>query len=449
MKYRAILVLITSLILGSSIPLAAQSVRVTSDSLSTAVHFRQGYSLLELNLFDNEQHLQSFIDACLSAPERGAKVGHVHITASASPEGSTQLNERLAKNRAQHIVDYLKPRLEGFVFDIEPRSVDYEYLAELVEQSDMPWKEKTLDVLRNTPIWVIKNGKVVDSKKRQLENIAGGQAWWYMYEHFFPAMRNAGAGLTCTFEEVIPAPEPEPVPEPEPEPIPEPVPEPIVEPEPEPEPVIVPTKKPWYLAVRTNMLFDAALIPNIGVEVYLGRNWSLAGMWNYSWWKNDNVHWYEQTYGGYFEARRYFGPQADLKPHSGHHLSAYFQMMTYDMETGNRGYQAPHKWTYGGGVNYGYTIPIGKRLNLDFALGVGYLGGKYYEYIPIDNCYVWQATKLRRYFGPTTAEISLVWLIGRGNVNPGYPKRSSSQELMLSDLPLDNTTKHDGDESHE
>ena len=51
------------------------------------------------------------------------------------------------------------------------------------------------------------------------------------------------------------------------------------------------------------------------------------------------------------------------------------------------------------------------------AAGIGYLGGKYYEYIPMDQCYVWQVTKKRRYIGPTRLEVSLVWLIGRGNYN--------------------------------
>ena len=47
--------------------------------------------------------------------------------------------------------------------------------------------------------------------------------------------------------------------------------------------------------------------------------------------------------------------------------------------------------------------------------GIGYLGGSYKEYIPLDGHYVWQTTKNRRWFGPTKAGISLVWLIGRGN----------------------------------
>lgn len=69
----------------------------------------------------------------------------------------------------------------------------------------------------------------------------------------------------------------------------------------------------------------------------------------------------------------------------------------------------------GGGVAYGYSLPVGHRFNVDFTLGIGYLGGSYKEYIPLDGHYVWQTTKNRRWFGPTKAGISLVWLIGRGN----------------------------------
>lgn len=71
----------------------------------------------------------------------------------------------------------------------------------------------------------------------------------------------------------------------------------------------------------------------------------------------------------------------------------------------------------GGGVAYGYSLPVGHRFNVDFTLGIGYLGGSYKEYIPLDGHYVWQTTKNRRWFGPTKAGISLVWLIGRGNYN--------------------------------
>lgn len=76
-----------------------------------------------------------------------------------------------------------------------------------------------------------------------------------------------------------------------------------------------------------------------------------------------------------------------------------------------------NKYNYGGGLEYGFSLPVARRINIDFTLGVGYLGGQYYEYTPIDGHYVWQATKQRHWFGPTKAEVSLVWLIGRGNSN--------------------------------
>ena len=75
------------------------------------------------------------------------------------------------------------------------------------------------------------------------------------------------------------------------------------------------------------------------------------------------------------------------------------------------------KLNYAIGVEYGYSLPISRRLNLDFTLGVGYWGGEYHEYIPSDGHYVWQSTKQRHWFGPTKAEVSLIWLIGRGNYN--------------------------------
>ena len=72
---------------------------------------------------------------------------------------------------------------------------------------------------------------------------------------------------------------------------------------------------------------------------------------------------------------------------------------------------------YAFGVEYGYSLPIARRLNLDFNIGIGYWGGTHLEYKPVDGCYVWQNTRRRHYFGPTRAEVSLVWLIGCGNYN--------------------------------
>ena len=42
--------------------------------------------------------------------------------------------------------------------------------------------------------------------------------------------------------------------------------------------------RPFYMSIKTNMLYDLAAVPNIGAEFYLGGNFSVFGNWNYAWW---------------------------------------------------------------------------------------------------------------------------------------------------------------------
>jgi hypothetical protein len=198
----------------------------------------------------------------------------------------------------------------------------------------------------------------------------------------------------------------------------QPVVAPEPEPEPEPEPVVEEPacKSDLYMSVSTNALYDLLLIPNIGAEIYLGKDWSLDANWHYAWWKTDKRHRYWRTYGGDLAIRKWFGKASKIKPLTGHHVGLYGQILTYDFEWGGRGYLAD-KWSWAAGIEYGYSLPIARRLNLDFNIGLGYHWGEYKEYLPIDNHYVWQATKNRQFFGPTKAEVSLVWLIGCDNYN--------------------------------
>ena len=193
--------------------------------------------------------------------------------------------------------------------------------------------------------------------------------------------------------------------------------------------------KPFYMGIKTNMLYDVAAIPNIGAEFYLGANFSVVANWEYSWWKSDKKAWYWRSYGGDVALRYWMGKAAKEKPLTGHHLGLYGQMITYDVEVGGRGYIADSGfgkdkeanpnlgWNWTAGLEYGYSLPIARRLNIDFTLGVGYHWGYFMEYLPIDGHYVWQATKRRQYIGPTKLEVSLVWLIGCDYFNKKYNKK--------------------------
>lgn len=172
-----------------------------------------------------------------------------------------------------------------------------------------------------------------------------------------------------------------------------------------------------YLAIKTNALYDLALIPNIGAEIHLGKNFTIGANWHYAWWKSDSALWYWRTYGGDLNARFWFGEAAKRKPLTGHHVGLYGQILTYDFLVGSGKGILADRWSWSVGAEYGYSWPLAERLNLDVTLGVGYHTGQFYEYMPIDDCYVWQATKNRKYIGPTKLEVSLVWLFGCANTN--------------------------------
>lgn len=166
------------------------------------------------------------------------------------------------------------------------------------------------------------------------------------------------------------------------------------------------------ITVTTNLLYDAAAIPNLGIEIFLGGLWSLTVDWNFAWWSNTGKNRSWQTYGGYLGARRYFGRLAETRCFSGHYAGLYLDALTYDFELGGTGYQAA-RLGFGGGLEYGFSLPLNKYLNLDFSLGLGFQDGEYKTYEPRDGHFVWTGTYKRMWVGPTKAQVGLKWNLGK------------------------------------
>lgn len=90
----------------------------------------------------------------------------------------------------------------------------------------------------------------------------------------------------------------------------------------------------------------------------------------------------------------------------------YAQIADYDFEFGGKGRQSDGV-SFGAGLSYGYSLAVGRHLNIDFTIGMGWFGGAYHKYLPVDDCFVWQSTVRQHWFGPTKAEISLVYVFGK------------------------------------
>lgn len=180
--------------------------------------------------------------------------------------------------------------------------------------------------------------------------------------------------------------------------------------------------------LRTNLLHDAVLLPSVGVEFAVGSRWTMAVSGTFNWLGDDSRHRYWRIGVADVELRRWLGSSLDAWRLKGHHVGVYVTACRYDIEFGGKGWMGD--LNYGGGVSYGYAVPIGRRWSLDLTVGVGYLGGKYKEYEPSRdewNHYVWQADKTLRWVGPTKAEITLVWHLG-GSSRQRQPKGTDRQK---------------------
>lgn len=408
---------------------------------SVKIFFRQGKINLDPTLSDNQWALNRIADTLRSNYADSAyQLRKILVVGAASPEGSPGINRWLSEKRADvlfnHLSQYatLPDSLKSSRF-IGP---DWMGLLKLAKHDPLlPFREETLSLLSQIAgeaeagIGTQSNrqGSQQGRTRSLLERIRsqrGGIPYQYMYKKYFPSLRASQLFLwyNRVYKPLIPSTMPE---------------WKIVKLSVDTtitsdsihiEPIFIEPGQPrklHYVALRTNMLYDALLMPNIGCEMYLGKSWSVAANWLYGWWKTDRRHWYWRAYGGDIAVRKWLGKAAEEKPLTGHHIGIYAQIFTYDFEMGGRGYMGGkpggtiwNKMNHAVGAEYGYSLPIARKLNIDFSLGMGYWGGIYHEYKPRNHDYVWQATKERHWIGPTKLEVSLVWLLGHGNANRSW-----------------------------
>lgn len=157
------------------------------------------------------------------------------------------------------------------------------------------------------------------------------------------------------------------------------------------------------LALKTNLLYDALLLPNVEAEWRFNDKWSVALESGIAWW---GIYSGNKSYRLAMvspEVKRWLRPRG---PWHGIYIGAFAGVGLYDLEKSSRGYRGEGAM---GGLSVGYMWPISRCLSLEAAVGAGYLYTRYKEYIPRDGHHVYQRTKEINYFGPLKAKFSLVW----------------------------------------
>ncbi len=387
---------------------------------SVKVYFHVSKTNIDPSFNGNRATLDSIFSKLsadsLSGPTR--RLVGVKVTGAASPEGSVKFNKYLSEKRADAIFNEFRNRglIEDSVAKFTYVGRDWKGLQTEVENDpNVPYRSDVLELLnhingQNPPLHPLE----------ELKTLHQGIPYRYLLTTLFPELR--ASRLTVEYERLFPKINLTDI---------------TVElPSTKTDLTasIIPLTynrfgtvkecKSFYMGLKTNMLYDALLIPNIGAEFYVGKNISITGDWMYGWWDRDRTHYYWRAYGGYIGARWWFGKSAHEKPLTGHHLGLFAGAITYDFELGKGGIMGGiprgtlwDRCNFTSGVEYCYSLPTAKRLTLDFSLALGYMGGKYIKYEPKYGFYIWQSTHRLHWFGPTKAEISLVWLIGCNNYN--------------------------------
>lgn len=370
------------------------------------LHYTFDSAEIDENLQENRNNLFSL----KSILRDSVRIDSITIISHASPDGGYPHNIKLARERGLVLKNFIlnecsdSVRLTSDRIILKDGAENWQGLTDMVDSRySRHDREKVLRILADTSVGP-------ETRKWRLKQLDGGYTWNFLYRRYMPVLRQAViTGISySSFTPLVAC-------------LPTETMSGSAHRMPENSPGIALAydgddretagEGGFVFAVKTNLLYDAALVPNIGVEANIGKGWAATAGWNYAWWDSDAVHRYWRVYGGEAEVRKYFGKTARKTVLSGHHLGLYGQAFTYDFELGGRGQIS--ELTYGGGIAYGYALPVGRSFNLDFSIGLGYLGGEYKIYDPEDGCYVWKETRQRHWMGPTKAEVSLVWVIGR------------------------------------
>ena len=418
MKRLWVFILLVQLVASFLLPCRAQTMPdSTLRNDRYLLYYRHDDIAVDSSYLDNAQQMERIRRILTISP----RIDSITIYAYSSPEGTPHRNNWLAQKRAEAARDFILATIPHDSV-ISPNHI---YLRPMGEN----WEGLTAELEANYHLMnrdrvlrIIHADVNTETKKWRLQQLDNGFTYRWIIQYHMPMLRMAT--WTCIY---VPTPElmGDTVPQ-----VVEPEVPAIIEdtatvapPAVEADTLVPATRRSLTWAIKSNLLYDAALVPNIGAEFYLGHGLSVAGSWNYAWWNTDT--WYWRYYGGEIDLRYWLGRAAKEKPLTGHHVGIYAQAFTYDFmiyehgflggEPGKNLFDCPN---YAVGVEYGYSKPIARNLHLDFVVGIGYQGGLYNEYYYVDDHYVWHALKRRHYVGPTKAEVSLVWQLG-GNSEKG------------------------------
>lgn len=338
------------------------------------VDFRVNSTVIDSTYSDNAVRMQEIIDF-LHNIRRDSTINIVEVSfcGAASPEGSDQLNRRLARGRLTALENLVRKEVDipDSLITRNDSYIPWNYLKKQIEDSDIIRTDEVIAILNESSLLVDYHypNLHIDSRVVKLQKLDNGKVWQQINKLFFGQMRNASV-VFITYKKELPA-----------------VQEPIIvqdtvvaEPSSEITPdttaiveTTVPKIEEWNrkLYLKTNALFWGMGMTNVSAEIDLAKHWSFALPVTYSAWNYFTSTVKFRTLAVQPEFRYWFNENNQK-----FFIGAHFGYAQYNVAVdGNYRYQDHDGKSpaLGGGISVGYRMPISKsdKWHIEFSLGAG------------------------------------------------------------------------------
>lgn len=342
------------------------------------IDFRVNSTVIDSAYSDNAARMQEMVEFLRTIHQDSTiNIIEVSFCGAASPEGSYQLNRKLAQGRLSALEKFIRSEVDipDSLITYNDSYIPWDYLKSQIEDSGLIRKDEVIAILEEEARLVDYHhpNTHIDNRVVKLRALDGGKVWQQMNNLFFEQMRNACAVFVTYKKELPPVQVPIIVPDTiKVEPIVE-----AVEIVPDTTAIIetvIPEVEEWSrkLYLKTNALFWGMGMTNVSAEIDLAKHWSFALPVTYSAWNYFTSTVKFRTLAVQPEFRYWFN-EDNQKFFIGAHFG-YAQYVNVAVD-GNYRYQDHDGKSpaLGGGISVGYRMPISKsdKWDIEFSLGAG------------------------------------------------------------------------------
>lgn len=377
----------------------------TDDSIS--IFYPTGYRYVDPSFKDNDTRLEQLLQA-IEHRQPGLRP-RIVVYSGASPDGTVEHNNRLSRNRADELADYLlaHTQLPDSLIEKRAAGIFWRELRRLVQTSATPYRDEVLQILDETCLEDTVADADARACKRRLMDLRAGVPYRYMRHHLFPRLRSSAVILQDARPALLPA-----------DSLGLPAPAtaytcPAGTPFAETLPPLTDSSRQTgnhqRIYLKTNALGWAMLLMNAAVE------WEFCDLFSI----HVPVFYSGANYFGRQTKFRFLGTRPELRVwplrEKRFFAGVHFGVASYNLAVSSSRWRIQdhggHTPALGGGIGVGYRMPFcrDRRFQLEFALGAGAYRARYDKFHNERNG-AWHSTVSRTYVGIDNVAVSFSYM---------------------------------------